>query len=108
MPGELIMSDIIKIEALIASPPTTKCQETMDILEWIVRSHPDKIRLVVYKRGIDMFPDDATGGMKTMFQKGSPVPTVVVNGMFFSANQVPHQDELEARVQQVLVNTGAQ
>jgi hypothetical protein len=100
------MSKTFKIEALIASPPTSKCQETMDLLEEFVRLYPDKLRLVVYKRGMDWFPEDATGGMKTMFQKGSPVPTLVVNGMFFSANVVPNREELEARVQQVLINIG--
>jgi hypothetical protein len=98
------MSKIGKLEALIASPPTEKCKEMMAMLEGYVRRYPEKLRLIVYTRGVDLFPDEATGGMKTMFQKGSPVPTLVVNGMFFSSNVIPNRDELETRIQQLLQN----
>ncbi len=102
------MSNIIKLEAWIGSPPTSKCQETIGILEEVVHRHPDEARLVVYKRGVDVSPDDASMGMKTLIQKGSPVPTVVVNGMFLSSSVVPKLEELEARVQEVLLSsTGA-
>jgi hypothetical protein len=41
------MSKTIIVEALIASPPTSKCQETMGLLEETIRRHPDELRLVV-------------------------------------------------------------
>lgn len=50
------MSRIIKLEVLIAWPPTSKCQETIRILEEVVRRHPDELRLLVFKRGIDLSP----------------------------------------------------
>ncbi len=102
------MSKIIRVEALIASPPTSKCQETIGILEELIRHHPDECRLTVFTRGIDFIPDEATAGMKCLIQKSSPVPTVVVNGMFFSSRSVPNMDELETRVQQVISNNEAE
>jgi hypothetical protein len=101
------MSKIIKLEALIAWPPTSKCQETIGILEEVVRRHPDELRLVVFKRGMDAFPEEASAGMKCLIQKSSPVPACVVNGMFFSTSVVPKLEELEARVQEVFLRTGA-
>jgi len=98
------MSKSARVEALIASPPTEKCQQMIGMLEGYIRQYPEKLRLITYTRGVDFFPDDASGGMKTMFQKGSPVPTLVVNGMFFSANVVPNREELDARIRQVLEN----
>jgi hypothetical protein len=98
------MSDLIKVEALIASPPTSKCQETIGVLEELVRRHPDELSLLVFKRGIDFFPENATCGMKALIQKGSPVPACVINGMFFSSNLVPRLEDLEARVQEVILH----
>ena len=117
------MSQIITVEALIASPPTSKCQEVIGILEELVRRHPDELRLVVFKRGIDFVPDEmrleaskseedftpkeVSLQMRILIQKGSAVPSCVVNGEIFSAFLVPNLVELEARVQEVLLSTGA-
>ena len=117
------MSKIIKVEALIATPPTSKCQEMIGILEEIVRRHPEELRLVVFKRGVDFVPEElrlevSKSGedltpkevslqMRTLIQKGSAVPSCVVNGVLFSSFVVPNLEELEARVQEVLLSTGA-
>jgi hypothetical protein len=99
------MSKIIKLEVLIAWPPTSKCQEAIRNLEELVRRHPDELRLLVFKRGIDTCSADASIVMKCLIQKSSPVPTCVVNGVFFGSRVVPKLEELEARVQDILVST---
>lgn len=101
------MNKIIKMEVFIASPPTSKCQETIELLEEVVRRHPSELQLVVFRRGIDFVPDEASAGMKVVIQKGSAVPAIVVNGMFFSSCKVPELEELEARVQEVLDRSAA-
>lgn len=95
------MSEIIKVEALIAWPPTSKCQETIGILEEVVRRHPDELRLLVFKRGIDLYPEEASQGMKALMQKNCSIPACAVNGVLFSSRVVPKLEDLEARVQQV-------
>jgi hypothetical protein len=100
------MSKVILVEGLIAEPPTSKCQETIEILEELIRRHPDELRLVVFKRGVDIYPENASIGMKNLMQKGSPVPAVVVNAQLFSSCKVPNREELEARVQEVFERTG--
>lgn len=101
------MNKTVLIEALIAEPPTSKCQETIQILEELICRHPDELRLVVFRRGIDLYPAEASTGMKVMMQKGSPVPSIVVNGQTFSHCKVPDPEELEARVQEVFHRSSA-
>jgi hypothetical protein len=100
------MSVNLAVEALIASPPTSKCEETMQILEELIRRHPDELHLVVYKRGIDIWPSDASNGMKLLMQKGSPVPAVVVDNNIFTTCKLPNPEELEALVQEILLRKG--
>ncbi len=110
----------IKLEVLIATPPTRKCEETIQVLEEIVRRHPDEARLVVFRRGIDFLPEEiqmreyvseedcapkeASLQMRVLITKGRAVPTVVVDGVLFSTFDVPNLEELEARVQEILQN----
>ncbi len=112
------MSNIIKLEILIATPPTSKCDETVEVLKEVVRRHPDEARLVVFRRGIDFIPEEmqnrecvseedcapkeASLQMRTLITKGRAVPTCVVDGVLFSTFDVPNLEELEARVQEIL------
>ena len=112
------MSKIIKVEVLIATPPTSKCQETVAILEELVRRNPDQVELVVFRRGIDFMPEGlrlelpdgeeevnprpASPQMRQLIHKGSVVPEVVVDGELFSSFEAPNLEGLEARVQAIL------
>jgi hypothetical protein len=96
------VSKSVKLEALIAWPPTSKCRETIEVLEEVVRRHPDAVRLVVFKRGTREFPEQPGPSMLTLMHKGSTVPACLVNGRFFSSCQVPKLEELEAKVQEAL------
>jgi hypothetical protein len=114
------MNKGILVEVLIATPPTSKCQETIAILETLVRRHPDEVRLVVFKRGVDFVPDgmrleasepgqdsapkQASLQMRVLIQKGTAVPSCVVNGEIFSSFMVPDLEALEAKVQKILQN----
>jgi hypothetical protein len=101
------MSQIIAVEALIAEPPTGKCEETIQILEELLRRHPDELRLTVFRRGIDFSPDNASTGMKILMRKSCPIPAVVINGSEFSRSKVPDPEGLEARVKEVIQRTRA-
>jgi hypothetical protein len=112
------MNKNIKIEVLIATPPTSKCQETLAVLEEIVRRYPDETRLLVFRRGVDFLPPElrmekpeagegeiireASVQMRQLINKGCAVPTVVVDGVLFSSLVVPDREELERRMQEIL------
>jgi hypothetical protein len=117
------MSRQIVVEVLIATPPTSKCEATLGILEELVRRHPDEIRLVVFRRGVDFLPPElqlktpggeadlipkpASGQMRIICQKGSNVPYVVVDGENYSSLVVPDPQELEEKIQQILQSSAA-
>ena len=119
------MSKIIKLEVLIATPPTSKCEETIETLQKIVRRHPDEVRLVVFRRGVDFVPEElrmemaeyvtpedcepkeASLQMRTLITKGRAVPTCVVDGELFSTFEIPNLEDLETRVQEILQSTAA-
>jgi hypothetical protein len=117
------LSKNILVEVLIATPPTSKCQETIGILEELVRRHPDQVRLVIFKRGVDFAPDEmrlessapgqgnapqqASLQMRVLIQKGTAVPSCVVNGVLFSSFVVPDLKEMEAKVYEILSGSAA-
>jgi hypothetical protein len=108
------MNKIIKLEVLIATPPTAKCEQTVEVLKEVVRRYPDETCLVVFRRGIDFMPEEmqmrdfvseedcqpkeASLQMRTLISKGRAVPTVVVDGVLFSTFDVPILEEVEAKV----------
>lgn len=108
------MNKIIKLEVLIATPPTTKCEQTIEVLKEIVQRYPDETHLVVFRRGIDFMPEEmqmreyvseedclpkeASLQMRTLISKGRAVPTVVVDGTLFSTFDVPNLEEVAAKV----------
>lgn len=113
------MSKKIKLEVLIATPPTSKCEETVENLREVVRRYPDETSLVVFKRGIDFMPEDfrmeeymteedhlpkedPSLQMRTLITKGRAVPTVIIDGEVFSTCEVPELDKIEAKVQEVI------
>ncbi len=111
------MSQTIAVEVLIGTPPTSKCEETIETLKELIRRHPDELRLVVFRRGVDFMPPElrlevpdvedltpkpVSAQMRRIIAKGSAVPYVVVDGDNFSATEVPNLEDLEARVQEIL------
>jgi hypothetical protein len=115
------MSKFIKLEVLIATPPTTKCEETIEVLKEIVRRHPEETCLVVFRRGVDfmppgmqekqyvseedLIPKEASFQMRMLTNKGRGVPSVVVDGELYSTTDVPDLADLDAKVQEVFQGT---
>jgi len=112
------MSKNIILEVLIATPPTIKCEDTIEVLQEVVRRYPDEARLVVFRRGIDFLPEEmqmkeyvtkaecarkeASLQMRVLISKGRAVPTVVVDGVLFSTFDVPNLEELETRLREII------
>jgi hypothetical protein len=92
------MSKSIKLEALIAWPPTSKCRKTIEVLEEVVRRHPDEVKLVVFNRGAQEFPEEPSRWLSVMIHKGSPVPVCLVGGEVLCTSEVPKLEDVEARV----------
>lgn len=96
------MSRTIKLEAFIGWPPTSKCRETVGILEEVVRRHPDEVRLVVFKRGIREFPERPSPSLIKLIYKGSAVPACFVDGALLAMFRVPTLEQVETKVAEKL------
>lgn len=112
------MSKVVVLEVLIATPPTIKCEETIEVLEEVVRRFPDETRLVVFRRGIDFMPEEmwdkqyvteeettpkeASLQMRTIINKGRAVPTVVINDELICSFDVPNVEDLDKKVKEIL------
>jgi hypothetical protein len=90
----------LRLEAIIASPPTKKCQATVAALEEMTRRFPDAVRLDVYDLG-KSWP--ATPTMSCLAQvKMWRVPSAYVNGRLLAKQGVPEPEELEAVIREEL------
>lgn len=114
------MKHTINLEVLIATPPTSKCDQTVEVLKEIIKRFPDQTRLIVFRRGIDFLPEElqmreyvseedcipkeASLQMRVLITKARAVPTVVIDGVLFSTSESPNLDELEASVKELIEN----
>jgi hypothetical protein len=116
---EVDMCKKITLEVLIATPPTTKCEQTIKVLEDVVQHYPEETSLLIFRRGIDfvpppmqvktdlvseedLIPKQASVQMRALISKSRAIPTVVVDGVFFSNADVPNLDDLLAKVKEIL------
>ena len=96
------MNKMVKLEALIAWPPTSKCREMIAVLEEVVRRYPDRVKLVVFERGMREYREKPSAAMAALIHKGSLVPVCLVDGALVCRSQVPTLEDLEAKVQEAL------
>jgi hypothetical protein len=95
------MSAKVKLEAFVAQPPTSKCQQLIAALEEIVRRYPEQARLVVFERGAP-WTETPSRVVRVMVHKGGTVPACAVDGQFVSVGEVPSVADLEVRLLRAL------
>lgn len=90
----------LRLEAIVASPPTKKCKTTLALLEEMTRRFPDQVRLDVYGLG---WRWEVTPTMSCLSDyKTWRVPSAYVNGRPVSKAAAPDPEELEARIREEL------
>ena len=90
----------IRIEAIVASPPTAKCKEILTILEAAVSAHPDLLTLNIYLAGEAPDVEPSKGYIaKGKFKR---VPSVFVNGELIAETIVPSQSLLDTAIKAAL------
>lgn len=93
------MSPTIKLEAFTGWPPTTKCQELVNVMEEVVRRYPDEARFVCYRRGVTTWSEPPSMGLKALYYKGSLVPACFVDGeMIARGGHVPTLEQIETEL----------
>ena len=94
--SETMQSPRLRLEALVAYPPTARCREILTLLKTMVVEYPDQVRLDVYYAGEtpDATPTKGYQGL----DKRKTVPSGYVNGRMIIAAEVPDLDTLRAAI----------
>lgn len=90
----------LRLEAIIASPPTKKCRATLKLMEEMARRFPDEVRLDVYDLGRN-WPSTPTMSCLSEY-KTWRVPSAYVNGHPVSKAGPPDAETLEAKIREEL------
>ncbi len=91
---------LMRLEILVASPPTSKCKQIIGSMKAIVEKHPDRLRLDIYYAGMQLTIIPTRG-----YQcegKLKKVPSVYVNGICVANGEVPDFLEVEKVVEEEL------
>jgi hypothetical protein len=90
----------LRLEVIVASPPTQKCRAITAVMEEMTRRFPDVVRLDVYVLGRQL-PVMPT--MSYLRQgKLRRVPSAYVNGRVVAKQVVPDSLAIEARIREEL------
>lgn len=79
----------IRLEALLAYPPTARCREIVTILKSFTAEYADKVRLDIYYTG------EAPGAT---LDKRKTVPSAYANGRLIISGSVPSIEELRSEI----------
>ena len=94
-------SDIkMRLEALVAGPPTKKCKQVIAVMEKIVMAYPDRLKLDIYHAGMQLTISPTDG-----FQnegKLKKIPSAFVNGVLVVSGEMLEEDELRETVESEL------
>ena len=90
----------LRVEAIIASPPTKKCRATLKTLEEMTRLFPDQVQVDIYQLG-RAWPRTPTMPCLLEF-KSWRAPSVYVNGRPICKAEPPDPQQLEAAISEEL------
>lgn len=86
----------LRLEALVAFPPTALCREILALLKELVAAYADRVRLDIYYAGEapDATPTRGYQGL----DKRKTVPSAYVNGRMILSAEVRKLEDLRAEV----------
>jgi hypothetical protein len=90
----------LRLEAIVASPPTKKCRATLELMEEMTRRFADQVRLDVYDLGRN-WQTKPTRSCQAEY-KTWRVPSAYVNGRPVAKAGPPDPEELEAKIREEL------
>ncbi len=90
----------MRVEALIASPPTPKCELILGMLDEASAAYPETLRVDIYLAGEQPGMTPTRGYQSS--EKLKRVPCVFVNGTALAQGEVPDRNRLMARIREEL------
>lgn len=86
----------MRLEAIVASPPTSKCKEILAMMEAAVSAQPELLTLNIYFAG--EAPDVTPSKGYQSKGKFKRVPSIFVNGALIGETIVPSRDALDIAI----------
>lgn len=83
----------MRLEILVASPPTSKCKHIISTMGAFVTKYPEQLRLDIYYAGMQLTIKPTRGYQ--VEGKLKKVPSVFVNGRCVANGEVPDFNEVE-------------
>lgn len=97
MSNEFETEKKLRIEILVASPPTRKCKAMIEFFESFLEEFPGKLMLNIYYAGEPMM-GNPTDGFKNDSAKTRKIPTAYVNGVNVARQALPNPDEVRQTI----------
>ena len=91
----------IKLELLVAWPPTTRCQELINAAENAAKDFGDQVEVNLCYRG-QPYRHEATSGLFRAI-KMAKLPVLVVNGEIVEIEDKPIESEIREAIKRKLV-----
>lgn len=86
----------LRLEVLVAVPPTSKCKKIIGLMEEMVAAYPGKLKLDIYYAGEQLSVKPTRGYQ--VEGKLKKIPSCFVNGLQVTSGEIPDPDELRAIV----------
>ena len=86
----------LRIELLVAGPPTRKCKQLIEMMTSFVSEFPDQLRLDIYYAGDAMLIIPTDGYQRDPAgQKNRRVPSAYINGVKVASREVPEKEKVK-------------
>jgi len=95
---------LLRLEALVASPPTSTCEEIISMLEKVASERPDMVRIDIYYAGSQPSVTPTSGYQNDPSGKRREIPSVYVNGACVASGEAPDGAALREAVEREIAN----
>ncbi|MCD6347209.1 MAG: hypothetical protein J7L96_07305 [Bacteroidales bacterium] len=93
---------LLRLEILVASPPTKKCKAIMEMFQLLLTEFPDRLRLDIYYAGESRVVNP-TEGFKKETGKIRKIPSAYVNGKKVASKEVPGLEKVRHAILEALL-----
>ena len=87
----------LRLEALVACPPTARCKQVLELLKGLLVDYPDQLRLDVYYAG--EAPGTTPSRAYQSLDKRKTVPSGYINGRMLLSKDLPAREALRREVE---------
>jgi hypothetical protein len=85
--GDVRAGKRLRLELLVAGPPTARCKRLLALMKELVARYPDRVRLDVYEAGSSPFVTPTRGYQAA--GKRKKVPSAFINGVLVASKDDP-------------------